>query len=130
MATVLIVDDETQTREILVRAVTREGHTAVTACNVPQAREVLLRLQPALLLLDIDMPGETGVELVFELRGNARWEKLPVIFVTAFPERSNPLQATHAGAMTVVRKPFRLLDIAHTVAQVLGERGESTWPHA
>jgi CheY-like chemotaxis protein len=128
LARVLIVDDDDEVRSLMARILEMDGHTALTAVSVRDAREVLARHpKPAMALIDIDMPGETGVELVIELRQQEAWAKTPILFVTAYPERSRPLQATKLGAQAVITKPFRLTDVRMLIAQHVGERGETSW---
>ena len=106
MARILIVDDQPEIRDLLSKTVEGEGHTALTAGSVAEAWEALKR-GADLVFLDIDLPGETGVEMVLKLRKERLYQTLPVIFVTAYSERSGHLQATGMGAVEIICKPFR-----------------------
>ena len=106
MAKILIVDDEPEIRDLIAKTVKSEGHTALTAGSVAEALEVL-RQGADLLFLDIDLPGETGVEMVLKIRREGLYQELPIVFVTAYSERSGHLQATGVGAVEVIAKPFR-----------------------
>jgi DNA-binding response OmpR family regulator len=127
VSTVLVVDDDPAIREVLRIILIKDGHTVLAAGRAGEARDILARDSVDLLLLDIDMPGETGVELMLELREEPRFRKLPVIFVTAYPDRSRPIQATKLGAAAVITKPFRMTDVRITVNQVANPHGETDW---
>lgn len=126
MAVVVVADDDAKIRSMLGSIIEKLGHTVFTAADAAEVM-ALLRHDPQLLVLDIDMPGETGVELVMKLRHHPQLAQLPVIFVTAFPERSRPLQLTGLGAVKVISKPFHLPEIQTTVRDMLGAVGQATW---
>lgn len=110
MVSVLIVDDEPDIRELLSTIITKEGHVVLSAANVAEAWSLLAQ-GPAAAFVDIDIPGETGVEFVFKLRQSSATKDLPVVFVTAYPDRSRALQITGQGAVKVIAKPFRMEQI-------------------
>ena len=86
MAKVLIVDDQPAIRDLLNRVVTGAGHEALIATNAEEAL-AFLDQKPEILFADIDMPDQTGVELVFKIRQHPDLAELPVVFVTAYRER-------------------------------------------
>src|SRR5688572_9874624 len=108
MATILIVDDEPEIRELIAMAVEKAGHEALRAADVGEAWALVTERGPSLVFADIDMPGETGIELVLRLREHPDHATLPVIFVTAYRERAHPLLSTGIGAVDVIDKPFRM----------------------
>lgn len=119
MAKVLVVDDDPDIRELLARCVEQEGHQTLRAGDADQARE-LMEQRPDLVFLDVDMPGETGVSMMLKFREEQRYTDIPVVFVTAYPERSAPLQRAGAGADNVITKPFHRSDIIDTLRALLG----------
>ncbi len=106
MALILIVDDEPDIRKLIAAFVTQEGHTALTAASTAEAMAELEK-EPALVFLDVDMPGETGITLVIRLRVNRLHLETPIVFVTAYPERCVTLQKTGDANIEVIPKPFR-----------------------
>ena len=86
MATILIVDDDADNREILARLMERDGHTVVCACSGKQAIDLLVGSNPSLVLLDIRMPGMDGIEFLGVIRSYRRWQNLPVIVLSGLPE--------------------------------------------
>lgn len=118
MARVLVVDDDADIRNVLAGFLGNEGHEVIEAGSAAAAWDALAS-SPELILLDVDMPGETGVEFVMRLRKHETSGKTPVIFVTAYPERSTALQLTREGAHSVVSKPFHREDILRAVREIV-----------
>lgn len=107
MATVMVVDDEPEVRQLMRSIIEKAGHDVVTAVDAADAWRQL-DTNPAVLFVDIDMPGETGVEFVLRLRDDPAYAELPVVFVTAYRERARPLLASGQPGIEVVDKPFRV----------------------
>src|SRR5262245_26851419 len=82
-AQVLVVDDDPKTRDMLRRTLQKAGWTVAEAANGCEALEALERAKPALVLLDLPMPGIDGFEVLERLNGDATWREVPVIIVTA-----------------------------------------------
>jgi signal transduction histidine kinase/DNA-binding response OmpR family regulator len=82
-AQVLVVDDDPKTRDMLRRTLQKAGWTVAEASNGSEALEALERVRPALVLLDLLMPGMDGFEVLERLNGDSTWREVPVIIVTA-----------------------------------------------
>ena len=82
-AQVLVVEDDKATREVLRRTLARQGWTVAEAGNGQEALEQVERHLPALVLLDLVMPGMDGFEFLDELRGNEAWQAIPVVALTS-----------------------------------------------
>jgi signal transduction histidine kinase/CheY-like chemotaxis protein len=82
-AQVLVVDDDPKTRDMLRRTLQKAGWTVAEAANGCEALEALERVRPALVLLDLLMPGMDGFEVLERLNGDSTWREVPVIIVTA-----------------------------------------------
>ncbi len=80
---VLVVDDDPEVREVLVRTMQRHGWAADTAADGRAALDMLAAQQPDLILLDLMMPRMDGFEFVAELRQRPDWRAIPIIVVTA-----------------------------------------------
>ena len=89
---VLIVDDETDTRELMCRRLERDGWTLDQAENGLVALSRLTNTVPDLVLLDLNMPQMDGFEFLSELRGSELWNDIPVVVITdhelTFEQRS------------------------------------------
>ena len=80
---ILVVEDDPATREMIVRLVEREGWLAVPAENGRRALELLRTFTPSLVLLDLLMPEVDGFSVLREMRESAAWRDIPVVVVTS-----------------------------------------------
>ncbi|MBI4283709.1 MAG: response regulator [Chloroflexi bacterium] len=118
--TILVVDDEEAIRRLLQRTLSREGYLCEEAPDAWQAIEELHRNAFDLVLLDIKMPGKTGVELLPEIK--ASYPDTAVIMVTATAEIDVAIQCMKQGAYDFVTKPFNLDDVLLNVRRALEKR--------
>jgi DNA-binding NtrC family response regulator len=116
---ILIIDDEEAIRESLDTLLTLEGFSVNTAVDGPSGMELLSRNEYDLLLLDLALPGQSGIDLlprIVEMQPN-----LPVIMITAYGTVGNVVDAIRAGAENFVQKPWDneklLADIRAAVAR-------------
>src|SRR6266404_1319012 len=80
---VLIVEDDKTTGDLLASAISdQRGYTAMAVESADAALDVLARIDPDLLMLDIRMPGMSGLELYDRVRADPRFGSLPVVFET------------------------------------------------
>jgi two-component system phosphate regulon response regulator OmpR len=104
-AHVLVVDDDERLRRLLVRYLTDHGFRVTAAADAMEARACLRSLRPDLMILDVTMPGETGLELVDDLRRGGDPE-LPVLLLTARGAPEDRIAGFEAGADDYLGKPF------------------------
>ena len=116
MTTVLVVDDESTIREIVVSYLKRDGFTTLEAADGNRARELLSTEQPDLVVLDLMLPGVDGLELCRWIRSSSQ---LPVIMLTARGEESDRIVGLELGADDYVTKPFSPRELAARVRTVL-----------
>lgn len=100
---VLIVDDDARLRDVLCRYLGKNGFLCVTAPGAPEAREVLTALQFDLLVLDVMMPGESGLALTESL---PLGERPPILLLTARTGPEDRIAGFEAGADDYLGKPF------------------------
>lgn len=112
---ILVVDDEENNRDILVRRLTRVGHEVLAAASGQEALTAVDGKPPDLVLLDIMMPGMSGMETLTRLRRTYTAAQLPVIMATAKSETEDIVEALKAGASDYVTKP---LDFPVVIARV------------
>ena len=101
MGTVLVVDDNVDTCKVLSAFLARGGHHAVCATSVPAAMLKLIDTElplPDLVITDLMMPGQSGIDLVREIRAMKRTKDLAVIVYSAVSEHRYVEQAMSAGA--------------------------------
>ena len=103
-ALVLVVDDDDRLRGLLQRYLTEHGFRVSTAENAAAARDRLRFLQPDLMVLDVMMPGESGLELTESLRRDAN--DPPILLLTAAGAPDDRIAGFEAGADDYLPKPF------------------------
>ena len=105
-ATVLAVDDDPSMLDALEVVLGAAG-LRVVRCDAPATFwDVLERVRPDLVVLDVDMPGVSGLELCRALRAESRWEGLPVMVLTAYADQDTVVEVFGAGADDFVAKPL------------------------
>ena len=103
----LIVDDSDAVRGILVEHLSRLGFAVEQAANGMEALALAARMQTlAIVLLDWDMPGMDGLEVLRRLRAEASTRELPVVMLTTEHELPFVESALNAGASEYLMKPF------------------------
>jgi two-component system KDP operon response regulator KdpE len=102
-ATILAVDDEPQIRRVLRTTLTSHGYTVLEARSGDEALEQIREERPDLILLDVNMPGRSGLEVCQEIR---RTSDVPIIMLTVRNTERDKVQALDAGADDYVVKPF------------------------
>lgn len=103
-STILIVDDEPANLALL-RQILGQQYPLVFARNGPEALAAAQKHQPALVLLDIEMPGMSGYEVCRTLKSEESTASIPVIFVTSLSEVGNETAGFDAGAVDYIVKP-------------------------
>jgi DNA-binding response OmpR family regulator len=116
MTSVLVVDDEPIVREVVVRYLRRDGYATLEAGDGEVARRVIEASSPALVVLDVMLPGLDGLELCRWIR---RRSDLPVIMLTARGEEADRIAGLELGADDYVTKPFSPRELAARVGTVL-----------
>jgi two-component system, OmpR family, response regulator RegX3 len=119
---VLVVDDEASYREALESGLAREGFSVEVAADGYEALRVFHRMHPDLVLLDVMLPDQSGVELCQRMRALA---PVPIIMVTARDSEVDIVLGLELGASDYVAKPFRLRELVARMHAVL-RRGTVT----
>ncbi|MBI2826237.1 MAG: sigma-54-dependent Fis family transcriptional regulator [Planctomycetia bacterium] len=122
MSHVLIVDDEESICWALRRLLTEAGHSVAVASSAEDAFEHVARQAPALVLLDVRLPGMDGLEALARLRGLL--PATPVVIMTAYGSLSTAVAALSRGAFEYLIKPFDLDAAAAVVARALERPAE------
>lgn len=124
MAHILIVDDDEIIAETASEILIARGHACGWVTSGERAVELMRFKRPDLMLLDQDMPGMSGAQVLRTLRASTRNYDLPVIMFTAVTGARDEEAARYNGAQDYIRKPFdpRFLDLK--VRQVLDARAE------
>lgn len=117
--TILVVDDD----EDLVRALSirlkAAGYDVVAAMDGMQAVMMTHRRDPDLLILDIRMPGGSGITVMDKLQGSIKTRRIPVIVASAFDDDETKQKVQELGAFKFFRKPFETDDLLKAIEEAL-----------
>jgi FixJ family two-component response regulator len=130
-ATVYVVDDDAAVRKSIGRLLAQSGLSVVEFETAQAFLEAVDPAHPGCVVLDIRMPGMTGLELQEEL--NRRRVTLPVIIVTGHGDVPMAVHALRAGAIDFIEKPYRASVLLHRIQEALAidvERRQSGSEHA
>lgn len=112
---IMIVDDDTELLQVLPTLLQPWGFQLTTLDDPRQFWDVLEAVNPDLLVLDIEMPYLSGIELCKVLRTHPYWCKLPVLFLTVYNDTSISHQAFASGANDLVNKPVKPQQLASRI---------------
>jgi DNA-binding response OmpR family regulator len=115
----LVVDDDFEVRDLLARALERDGHDVTAVPTVSAARTCLQQQDIDVVVLDLALPDGTGVDLCEELRASR--DSVPVLMLTAHSEVAERVRALDAGADDFLAKPFAVAELRARV-RALGRR--------
>ncbi len=121
-ASILVVDDEPQIRRVLRSTLSFRGYEISEAKSGEEALEVARKLKPDLILLDVNLPGMSGIETCKEIR---RGSKTPIIMLTVRSAERDKVVALDAGADDYVTKPFGIEELLARVRASLRRHSAS-----
>jgi DNA-binding response OmpR family regulator len=122
VAKVLVVDDEPNIREVVSLYLRRDGHAVVSAGDGDEALRLYQQTQPDLVVLDLMLPGLSGIEVCRRLQASRR---VPLIMLTAKGEEEDRIVGLGVGADDYVVKPFSPRELAARVEAVLRRVNET-----
>ncbi|HXT51359.1 MAG TPA: sigma-54 dependent transcriptional regulator, partial [Thermoanaerobaculia bacterium] len=117
---VLVVDDEEVLQDVLTTLVRREGHRPLTAKTGEDALVVLEREDVDLVLLDLMLPGISGMEVLQKIRQSDPDQV--VVMITAYSSIEGAIEAMRLGAFHYIPKPFKNEEVLHTLRKGLEQR--------
>ena len=115
-AHILVIDDDSRLRELLHRYLSEQGFRVTTANDAGDARSKLASIEFDLLVLDVMMPGETGLSLTRALRKDSA---VPVLLLTAMAEAEDRIHGLETGADDYLTKPFEPRELVLRINAIL-----------
>ena len=116
---VLIVEDDKTTGDLLASAINdQHGYRAMAVLSADAALDALGRIDPDLLVLDIRMPGMSGLDLYDRVRADLRFRSLPIVFETG-TGREHAAELRERGIATYIKKPFDLDELVRFVKRLV-----------
>ena len=121
---VLLADDSVPAQNMGKKILTDAGYEVLTASNGLEALRKIADTTPDIAILDIFMPGYTGLEICERLRASAATAELPVILTVGKLEPYRPEDGEHVRSNAVIVKPFAVAELTSAVRSLLGEWNE------
>jgi DNA-binding NtrC family response regulator len=117
---ILVVDDDDSVRVVLARLLRTQGYTVQQAADAREARRILESETPDLVISDIVMPGESGIELRRAIA--RRWPAVPVILISGYSAEGPAEFAARTTQTWFVQKPFAAEQLLELVQECLAAR--------
>jgi two-component system KDP operon response regulator KdpE len=115
-STILVVDDEPQIRRVMLTTLTSHGYSVIEAASGEEALGKIRTERPDLILLDVNMPGISGLETCAEIRTSS---DVPIIMLTIRNSERDKVEALDAGADDYVVKPFGVQELMARIRAAL-----------
>ncbi|TAK25019.1 MAG: response regulator [Chloroflexota bacterium] len=128
MTTMLIADDEASIRRLVVAACSSATRRVIEAPDGDAAWDIIQRARPTIVLIDVQMPGQTGLELTRRIRAAAGVECTRVVLLSAKTQASDVEAGMNAGADRYVTKPFSIVELLAVVENELSRVGRGQPP--
>lgn len=122
MATVLVADDDADIRDLVSYKLQQAGHRVVSVADGPATVAVAHDLVPDIAIIDVTMPGLSGLEVCDALRADDATARIPVILLSARAHAGDSQTGLDAGAAAYVTKPFSPRELVRQVESLLGGR--------
>ena len=113
---ILVIDDDERLRVLLRRFLEESGFRVTDAGSAQEARNILKGMAFDILVVDVMMPGETGIEFLTDLRKD---DSVPALFLTARSETESRIEGLEAGADDYMSKPFEPRELVLRIQRIL-----------
>lgn len=124
-STILVVDDDPNSLDIVRTFLESRGYTVATASDGKEALAKLEEVQPAIILLDVMMPGMDGWEVARVIKNHPHFREVRVVMLTARSDFADKHEGLRAGADDYIVKPIRLDELGKRVERNLKARERS-----
>ena len=116
---ILVIDDDDRLRDLLRRFLSESGFRVTDAPSAKDAHHLLSAFAFDLLVIDVMMPGQNGVEFLAEIRAH---NNVPALFLTAMAETENRIDGLEAGADDYIAKPFEPRELILRIQRILSRQ--------
>lgn len=116
---VLVVDDNVDNLKLMVFLLRKHGYRVETAVDAGGALEALEAFRPRLILMDVQLPGMSGLELTQQLKADPATRDILIAIVTAYAMKSDEARALQSGADAYIPKPIDTRTLPVLLAEML-----------
>jgi CheY-like chemotaxis protein len=121
---ILIVEDNPQNMRLIEMALSTENYTLLEATDGEEALGVARKELPDLIIMDIQLPKMSGLEVTKKLREIPEFNRTPIIAITAYAMKGDKEKALDAGCNAYLSKPISARDLPQLIAKMLVQRQE------
>lgn len=114
---IFLCEDDADLAEATAELLTEEGYRVVISNDADELREALVTDVPSLFVLDIQLPGESGLALAESLQRS--WARVPILMLSAFDQLQNRLASYSSGALMFLAKPYEPEELLAVIASML-----------
>lgn len=118
--TILIVEDNDLNMKLFNDLLQANGYNTLQARNGTDALGIARRHQPDLIIMDVQLPGLSGLEITRQIKADAALSTIPVVAVTAFAMKGDEVKIREGGCEAYIAKPISVPQFLDTVARFLG----------
>jgi two-component system cell cycle response regulator DivK len=122
---ILIIEDNTVNVKLVRMLLAREGYDLRSAFNADEALNVLATFTPALILMDIQLPGKSGLDLTRELRANPKMHGTSIVALTAYARKDDEQSCLNAGCDGYIIKPFNTSTFSATIRSFIDKKSRA-----
>jgi CheY-like chemotaxis protein len=122
---VMVIEDDQSSLELVITVLERAGHDVRGARSAEEAASLLRDLRPALVIVDIRLPGQDGLALTRQLKADPRTSAIPVLALTAHARPADRDAALEAGCSAWMTKPLDTRLLARTLFGLLNQKSVS-----
>jgi len=116
---VLVVEDHPDNRMLACKVLRRAGYTTIETDRAEGLAELVLRERPDLILMDIELPGQSGYDAVQKLKADPGTASIPVVALTAYAMHEDRQRCLRAGCSDYLAKPLDIALLVTTVRKFL-----------
>lgn len=115
---ILVVEDDAYSRDLMVSILSFHGYDTFRATNGRQALEVAQEHTPDLIIMDISMPIQNGLDAARELKRDPRTQHIPIIAMSAYDARQDQQDAMRAGCVAFLTKPLEIFRLKERIEAI------------
>jgi two-component system cell cycle response regulator DivK len=116
---ILIVEDNPQNMRLIEMALSRESYIMLEATTGEEALEIAHKEHPDLIIMDIQLPQMSGLDVTRKLREMPEFNRTPIIAITAYAMQEDEKKALDAGCSAYLTKPIRVRELPNLIAKML-----------
>ena len=117
MAKIVFCEDEINIQKLVRVMLRSSNHELYIASDGVEGLKMIERVHPDLIFTDISMPGRDGYQLADELKARPKLSHIPIVFISAFAQRSMMNESYRHGAASYLTKPFSAVDLFDKIKQ-------------